>query len=127
MTGSSRIVVSLFAAFSAAAVVAETATYLIELSNGNQVLSADRPVTRGTVLTFHPHPRGPLTGIPMETVVRIVPGRAATEPATVTVGSVVTAPATGSVTVRLGPAGSAPSAYRSATTEGVAIGRPERR
>ena len=49
---------------------------------------------------------------------------ASVEPATVTVGSVVTAPATGSVTVRLGPAGSAPSAYRSATTEGVAIGRP---
>src|SRR4029453_17511904 len=48
---------------------------------------------------------------------------ASVEPETVTVDSVVTAPATGSVTVRLGPAGRAPSAYRAATTGGVAVRR----
>ncbi len=80
-----RIAVSLFAAFSAAAALAETATYRIELSNGHRVLSMDRPVTRGTVLTFHPHPAGALTGVPVEMVVRVVSDGATVKPATLTV------------------------------------------
>ena len=32
-------------------------------------------MTRGSVLTFHPYPAGPLTGVPTEMVVRVVSDR----------------------------------------------------
>jgi hypothetical protein len=83
-----RIVFSLLAAFFAAAIaLAATARYRIELTDGSRILSVDRPVPHGTVLTFHSHPGGQLTGVPAEMVLRVVSDRPAPEPATMTVRS----------------------------------------
>jgi hypothetical protein len=85
MTRPFRIVVVLFAMLSTAALaLAATARYRIELANGSSVLSVDRPVQRGSVLTFHA-PGGRLTGVPMEMIVRVVSDREVGDAATMTV------------------------------------------
>jgi hypothetical protein len=48
--------------------------YRIDLVDGRQVLSRDVPVTRGSVVTYHPQPSGRLTGLPLEMIVRVVAG-----------------------------------------------------
>ena len=49
------------------------------MSDGRQVLAADLPVARGSVLLSTPYPAGPLTGVPTEMIVRVVTdGRATT-------------------------------------------------
>lgn len=45
--------------------------YRIEIKGKPSVLSTDRPVEKGTVLVFHRHPDGALTGVPREEVVKI--------------------------------------------------------
>ncbi len=61
--------------FAAGLAAAASAKYRIELSDGRQVLAADLPVARGSVLTYHPYPAGPLTGVPTEMIVRVVSDR----------------------------------------------------
>jgi hypothetical protein len=55
--------------------------YRIELVDGRQIVTADAPVQRGSVVTFRPYPAGALTGVPAEQVVRIERGEVATFPA----------------------------------------------
>ena len=71
--------VGLFAATRAFA--AEGQRYRIELADGRQIVAADAPVQRGSIVTFRPYPGGALTGIPAEQVVRIEKGEVATFPA----------------------------------------------
>ena len=47
------------------------ARYRITLQDGSEVVSADRPVQRGSVVTFHEGSSGALTGVPAEEVVAI--------------------------------------------------------
>ncbi len=76
MARPSRIVVSMALAFFAAGfAAAASARYRIELSDGRQILATDLPVARGSVLTYHPYPAGPLTGVPTEMIVRVVSDR----------------------------------------------------
>jgi hypothetical protein len=71
--------------FAAALAAAASAKYRIEMSDGRQILATDLPVARGSVLTFHPYPAGPLTGVPTEMIVRLVSdGRATTRSSTPT-------------------------------------------
>jgi len=55
----------------ATAVAAVTAPYRIQFRDGRQVLAKDRPVRSGSVLLFHPYPRGVLTGVPIELVATV--------------------------------------------------------
>lgn len=59
------------AAFATATV---RAWYRIELKDGSSVFSRDLPVSRGSVVIFHPYPGGALTSIPEEQVRRVVTG-----------------------------------------------------
>ena len=61
--------------FAAGLAAAASARYRIELSDGRQILATDLPVARGSVLTYHPYPAGPLTGVPTEMIVRVVSDR----------------------------------------------------
>jgi len=62
-----------FSAFFVAGLAAAgSAKYRIEMSDGRQILATDLPVARGSVLTYHPYPAGPLTGVPTEMIVRVV-------------------------------------------------------
>ncbi len=81
-----RIALCMALGFSAAGLAAAaSAKYRIEMSDGRQILATDLPVARGSVLTFHPYPAGPLTGVPTEMIVRVVSdGRAATRSSTPT-------------------------------------------
>lgn len=47
--------------------------YRTRLRDGDVVLSKDRPVPRGSVLLFHGYPKGALTGLPEESVMRVTP------------------------------------------------------
>ncbi len=61
---------------SLAATLATAATrplYRISLRDGSSVMSRDRPVQRGSILLFHAHPKGALTGLPRESVVGVMP------------------------------------------------------
>ena len=53
------------------------ARYRITLADGTEVVSADRPVQRGSVVTFHEGSSGALTGVPAEDVVTIQGARTA--------------------------------------------------
>jgi hypothetical protein len=53
------------------------ALYRIELRDGGEVLANDRPYHRGSVVLFHRHSNGSLTGLPEEEVVGVVPNLAA--------------------------------------------------
>jgi hypothetical protein len=53
------------------AFAAVRAVYRIDLADGTQVLSQDRPVQRGRVMLFHSYPKGVLTSVPEEDVLRI--------------------------------------------------------
>ena len=55
---------------------ATSARYRIDLQDGSRVYARDLPVRRGTILTFHQHPGGALTGVPAELVLRVEPGPA---------------------------------------------------
>ncbi|HEY7112531.1 MAG TPA: hypothetical protein VIA45_06320 [Thermoanaerobaculia bacterium] len=70
--------VSLCAAALAVAAAAFAAAapnrYRIELTNGSEVVSADRPTPRGTIVIFHRASDGALDGVPAEMVARIEPG-----------------------------------------------------
>jgi hypothetical protein len=67
-----RLVVSAFSLLIAsAALAANGPLYRIGLSNGDELLSQDRPTQRGSVLTFHAYPGGALTGVPREEVVAV--------------------------------------------------------
>src|SRR5215510_8043237 len=57
--------------FSTIASAAVHAIYRIELKDGSQVLAQDRPVSNGSVMVFHSYPKGVLTSVPAESVVRI--------------------------------------------------------
>src|ERR1700737_3156990 len=48
------------------ALAAATASYRIALRDGRQILAKDRPVRSGSVLLYHPYPRGVLTAVPIE-------------------------------------------------------------
>ena len=50
------------------------AKYRIDLRDGSHVFSTDRPVQRGTIVTFHPSSGGALTGLPAEEIVSIQTG-----------------------------------------------------
>ena len=43
-----------------------TAPYRITLQDGRQILAKDRPVRSGSVLLYHPYPRGGVTSVPIE-------------------------------------------------------------
>ena len=58
--------------FSTIAFAAVHALYRIELNDGSELLSRDRPVQSGSVMLFHSYPKGILTSVPEESVVRIV-------------------------------------------------------
>jgi hypothetical protein len=45
--------------------------YRIELRNGSEVLSKDRPTHQGSILIFHAYPGGALTGVPDEEVLAV--------------------------------------------------------
>jgi len=47
------------------------ARYRITLQDGTEVVSADRPVRRGSVVTFHEASSGALTGVPAEEVANV--------------------------------------------------------
>ena len=53
-----------------------SARYRIDLQDGSRVYARDVPVRRGTIITFHQHPSGALTGLPQELILRIEPGTA---------------------------------------------------
>ncbi len=55
---------------------APSARYRIDLQDGSRVYARDVPVRRGTIITFHQHPSGALTGLPQELILRIEPGTA---------------------------------------------------
>jgi len=57
--------------FSGIAFAAVHAVYRIELKDGSQVLAQDRPVQRGSVMLFHSYPKGVLTSVPEENVLRV--------------------------------------------------------
>jgi hypothetical protein len=50
----------------ATALAAATAPYRITLRDGRQILAKDRPVRSGSVLLYHPYPRGVVTSVPIE-------------------------------------------------------------
>ena len=53
------------------------ALYRIEIRGAAPVIAQDQPVTRGSVVVFHRHPDGRLTGVPRELVGEIAPANAA--------------------------------------------------
>ena len=53
---------------------APNAGYRIDLKDGSSLYARDVPVRRGTIITFHQHPGGALTGLPQELILRIEPG-----------------------------------------------------
>ena len=55
----------------ALAAAAVHARYRITLQDGSRVVSTDRPVRHGSVLTFHDARTGQLTGVPAEEVVNV--------------------------------------------------------
>jgi hypothetical protein len=69
-----RAILSSFSIFLFSAIVFAVvhALYRIELKNGSELLSRDRPVANGSVMLFHSYPKGILTSVPEESVVRIV-------------------------------------------------------
>jgi hypothetical protein len=56
----------------AVATASPRALYRIELRDGSEVLSNDRPYQRGSVILFHRHSNGVLTSLPEEEVVDVV-------------------------------------------------------
>src|SRR5262245_14740771 len=77
---SSLVLTGLVGCFAATLALAAGARYRIELADGRQILAAEAPVQRGSVVTFRPYPAGVLTGVPAEQVVRIEKGEVATFP-----------------------------------------------
>src|SRR5260370_15280881 len=61
------IVCSLLLA-AATALAAAPASYRITLRDGRQILARDHPVRSGSVLLYHPYPRGVVTAVPIELV-----------------------------------------------------------
>lgn len=66
-----------FLVVSAPGSAASSARYRIDLQDGSRVYARDVPVRRGTIITFHQHPGGALTGLPEELILRIEPGSTA--------------------------------------------------
>src|SRR5712691_1478633 len=52
----------------ATALAAAAAPYRISLRDGRQILARDHPVRSGSVLLYHPYPRGVLTAVPIELI-----------------------------------------------------------
>jgi hypothetical protein len=50
----------------ATALAAAAAPYRIALRDGRQILVKDRPIRSGSVLLYHPYPRGVVTSVPIE-------------------------------------------------------------
>jgi len=83
--------------------------YRIDLKDGSEVFSRDRPALHGSVLVFHAYPGGALTGLPSEQVIEVsAVDRGSVDQATAVAAEAPHPLAPGEI-VYLGPTGGEPT------------------